>query len=104
MNANIGTSLGSPARRPEPNVDTHMRRDAANAAPGDDCQDRRAGQDHEPARALPDHTLARSTVALCRLWHVACCIAACGFALHASAAELASTGCTNAPTVRSPCA
>ncbi|KAG8151689.1 hypothetical protein [Burkholderia catarinensis] len=45
--------------------------------------------------------VARSRVAaifaLCRLWHVACCVAACGFTLHASAAELRLNGMYQRP-------
>jgi hypothetical protein len=47
---------------------------------------------NRPALCPTARSRAAATVALCRLWQVACCIAACGFALHASAAELRFNG------------
>ncbi|CAB3763453.1 hypothetical protein GQ57_14275 [Burkholderia sp. MSh2] len=40
----------------------------------------------------PAHVRVAAAVSPCRLWHIACCIAACGFALLANAAELRLDG------------
>lgn len=45
-----------------------------------------------PALSPTARSRVEATVALCRLWHVACCLAACGFTLLASAAELRLEG------------
>ncbi|MGU3776435.1 hypothetical protein [Burkholderia metallica] len=47
---------------------------------------------NRPALYPAARSRVAATVALCRLWHVACWIAACGFALHAGAAELRLNG------------